>query len=125
MFPGTARREDPQTVAAIAVAVSAGDAIRGVRGLEVGEVALGVEGGRATGPGRGDRLPVDVVDEVAAGEDTLEVGLLAAPVDEDVPLVVEVDLAGEQLRPRVVTDRDEEPGGGQPRGSHRSRCRAG
>ena len=42
--------------------------------LEVGEVLLRVQGSRAPGAGRGDRLTVVVVDEVAAGEDTLEVG---------------------------------------------------
>jgi hypothetical protein len=34
-----------------------------------GDVTLGVERGRAAGAGRGDRLPVVVIHEIAAGED--------------------------------------------------------
>ena len=78
--------------------------------VERGEVALGVERGGATGAGGGDRLAVVVVDEVAAGEDAGEVGAGRGVVDEHVALVVEVDLAVQQLRARVVADRDEQPG---------------
>ena len=72
------------------------------------EVLLGVEGGRAAGARGGDRLPVVVVDEVAGREDALEVGAGRRVVDEDVAVVVEVDLTGQQLRARVVADRDEQ-----------------
>ena len=78
--------------------------------VERGEVALGVEGRRAAGAGRGDRLPVVVVDQVAAGEDAREVGAGRGLLDEDVAVLVEVDLAGQQLGAGVVTDRDEEAG---------------
>ena len=36
--------------------------------VQLREVALGVEGGRATGAGGGDRLPVYMVDEIAGRE---------------------------------------------------------
>src|SRR5688572_2704129 len=42
-----------------------------VEGL--GEPALGVDRRRRSGAGRGDGLPVDVVDDVAAGEDPVDV----------------------------------------------------
>src|SRR5438270_9947629 len=55
--------------------------LRGVGGREVlsalveglGQPALGVDRGGGAGAGRGDRLAVDVVDHVAAGEDTVDV----------------------------------------------------
>src|SRR5687767_4762441 len=81
--------------------------------VERGDEALRVEGGGAAGAGGGDGLAVVVVDEVAGGEDVGEVGLRGGVVDEHVAVVVEVDLASEQLRARVVPDRDEEPRDGQ------------
>ena len=47
---------------------------------EGGEVALGVEGGRAAGAGRRDGLPVLVVHDVAAGEDAGHAGAAASAV---------------------------------------------
>ena len=79
--------------------------------VECGEETFGVQGCRAAGTGGSDGLPVGVVDQVAAGEDAVDVGPGARRVDEHVPGVVEVDLAGEQLRARVVPDRDEQAGG--------------
>ena len=78
--------------------------------LEVGEVALGLQGCGAAGAGGGDGLAVGVVDQVAGGEDAGQVGRRGAGLDQDVALVVELDLALEQLRARVVADRDEQPG---------------
>src|SRR5215204_3014651 len=74
------------------------------------EVALRVESGGAAGAGRGDRLPVGVVDDVTAGEDAGQVGLGGRGVDQDVALVVAADLLGEELAARVVPDRHEQPG---------------
>ena len=54
------------------VAVFSGSARLAVR--ERGEEALGVEGGGAAGAGRGDRLAVGVVDDVAGAEDAGQVG---------------------------------------------------
>src|SRR3712207_6848364 len=75
----------------------------------VGEPALGVDGRGRAGARGGDGLPVDVVDHVAAGEHTVDVGAGARVLDLDVALVVQLELAGEQLAARVVPDRDEQP----------------
>ena len=80
---------------------------------------LGVERGGAAGAGGGDRLPVGVVDEVAAGEDAVEVGAGRRCVDLHVAGVVEVDLAAEQLAARVVTDGEEQAGDSTVRRRHR------
>src|SRR6476469_705659 len=77
-----------------------------VEGL--GEPALGVDGRGRAGAGRGDGLAVDVVDDVAAGEDAVDVGAGARVLDLDVARVVELELAGEQLAARVVPDRHEQ-----------------
>ena len=72
---------------------------------ERGEEALGVEGGGAAGAGRGDRLAVGVVDDVARGEDAGQVGPGGGRIDLEVALVVQVELALEELGARVVADR--------------------
>src|SRR5690606_26504941 len=79
--------------------------------VEVGEVPLGVQGRGAAGPGGGDRLTVDVIDGVAAREDTGQVRLGGRVLDEDVALRVELDLSGQDLGARVVPDGDEQSGG--------------
>src|SRR5688500_552358 len=78
-----------------------------VEGL--GEPALGVDARGRTGAGGGDGLPVDVVDDVAAGEDTRDVGAGGGVLDLDVAGLVQLQLAGEQLAPRIVADGDEQP----------------
>src|SRR3982750_3810105 len=77
-----------------------------VEGL--GEPALGVDRRRGAGARRGDGLAVDVVDDVATGEDAVDVGAGARVLDLDVALVVELELTGEQLAARVVPDGDEQ-----------------
>src|SRR3712207_2024642 len=79
----------------------------------LGEPALGVDRGGRTGAGRGDRLPVDVVDDVAAGEDTVDVGAGRRVLDLHVALVVQLELAREELAARVVADGHEQAGHGQ------------
>src|SRR3954452_14232933 len=79
-------------------------------GGEVGDVALGVERGRTAGTGGGDRLPIGVVHDVASREDTGEVGRSTRSLDLDVTLVIQLDLAPEELTARVVPDRDEDTG---------------
>ena len=76
----------------------------------MGEEPFGVERRGAAGAGRGDRLAVGVVDEVAAGEDAGDVGAGGAALDEHVALGVELDDALDQLVARVVPDRDEQAG---------------
>src|SRR3954452_18440810 len=90
--------------------------LRGVRGTGslplvegLGEPALGVNRRSGTRAGRGDGLAVDVVDDVAAGEDAVDVGAGAGVLDLDVALVVELELPGEQLAAGVVTDGHEQP----------------
>src|SRR3954451_20682799 len=73
----------------------------------LGGRTLGCERRRGAGASGGDRLPVDVVDDVAAGEDPVDVGAGARVLDLDVALVVELELAGEQLAARVVPDGHE------------------
>src|SRR5258705_7248251 len=67
----------------------------GVR--EGGHVALRVERGRTAGASGRDGLPVGVVDNVARGEDAGQVGPGAGGVDKYVSLVVQIDLAAEQV----------------------------
>src|SRR4051794_32665406 len=57
--------------------------------LELGQPPFRVERGLAAGAGGGDRLAVNVVDEVAAREDAVEVGAGRRRVDHDVTLVVQ------------------------------------
>src|SRR3954468_21988798 len=78
--------------------------------LDRGEPPLCVERSLAAGAGRGDGLAVDVVDQVAAGEDAVEVGPGRGCVDEHVTLVVEGHLTADELAARVVPDRHEQPG---------------
>src|SRR3954470_2610979 len=73
-----------------------------VEGL--GEPALGVDRRGGTGAGRRDGLPVDVVDDVATGEDAVHAGAGGRVVHHHVALVVQLQLAGEQLAARIVTD---------------------
>src|SRR3954470_22041022 len=76
----------------------------------LGQPALGVDRRRGAGPGRGDGLPVDVVDHVTAGEHAVDVGARGRVLDLDVAGVVELELPREQLAARVVPDRDEDAG---------------
>ena len=55
------------------------------------QVVLGIEGGRASRSGGGDRLPVGVVDQVSAGEHASQVGPGAAPPTDDIARLVEGD----------------------------------
>ncbi len=80
------------------------------------DVALGVERSRATGASGGDGLAIDVVDEVAAGEDTGDVGLRRRVLDQDVAIVVKVDLSTQQLRAGIMANRDEQARHGERTG---------
>src|ERR1700712_1102848 len=79
-----------------------------VEGL--GEPALGVDRCGRTGAGRGDRLPVDVVDHVSAGEDAVDGGAGRRVIDLDVAGVVELQLPREELATGIVADRHEQSG---------------
>ncbi|VXB86091.1 hypothetical protein BACI9J_570002 [Bacillus altitudinis] len=76
--------------------------------VELGEVLLGVERGDRTRTGGRDGLAVGRVDDVTGGEDTRQVGLRRAALDSDRALGRDVDLAVDQVRARVVADRDEQ-----------------
>src|ERR1041384_2972887 len=67
----------------------------------VGEEAFGVDGGHAAGAGGGDRLTVDVVGDVAAGEHARDLRLRRAGQGLDVPGLVHVEQPLEQLRVRL------------------------
>src|SRR3954447_15124822 len=103
---GSRSAGDGHLVGALAVAAA------GHLGVDrtVGEPALGVDRGGAAGAGRGDGLPVGVVDQVTAGEHAGDRGVRAGRIDPHVALVVGLDLTADQLRARVVTDRDEHAG---------------
>src|SRR5882724_2251067 len=76
-------------------------------GLAFGEPPFRVDGGGTAGAGRGDRLTVGAVDQVARREHAVQVGV-AGPADgPHVAFGVRVDLADDQLAARVVADRHE------------------
>src|SRR6476620_11238733 len=70
----------------------------------VAHVPLRVERGLAAGAGRGDRLAVGVVDEVAGREYAGAVGQGRLPLGGDIALGVDLDLAGDELRLWLVPD---------------------
>src|SRR6266542_2797507 len=76
-----------------------------LRGLQV---ALGLERGHAARRGRGHGLTVDMILGVACGEDARHRGLGRARDDLYVLVRQELDLAAEDLRVRLMPDRDEE-----------------
>ena len=90
--------------------------------LELGEVALGVEGAHTARAGGRDRLAVDVILHVADREHAGDVRLGRAGLREQVAVLVVVELVDEELRVRVVADRDEEALRLDARASRRSRC---
>src|SRR5689334_12907057 len=75
--------------------------------------ALGVERGGTAGAGGRDGLPISVVDDVAGGEYAFEVGFRGRRLHLHVALVVELELAAEELAARLVADRHEHPRGRQ------------
>src|ERR1039458_7808339 len=76
-------------------------------GFVIGEPPLGVDGCGAAGARGGDRLAVDVVYHVTAGEDPVHARPGGGLLDEQVALLVHRQLAGEQIAARVVPDRHE------------------
>src|SRR4051812_36928255 len=78
----------------------------GVR-RHVAQEPLGVEGALGPAAGGGDRLAVGVIDEVADREDAGELGLRRGLLDDHVALVVQLDLALDQLRARAMPDGHE------------------
>ncbi len=77
-----------------------------------GEEALRVEGRHAAGAGGGDGLPVDVILDVAGGEDTRDVRRGGAGLRDEVPVLVVIELVDEERCGRIVADRDEDAVGG-------------
>src|SRR5262249_42350862 len=75
------------------------------RGLEV---ALGLERGHASAAGRRDRLSKREVLDVARCEDARYAGRSTPRLDLDVAVRQQLDLAAEDLRVGLMTDRDEE-----------------
>src|SRR3984957_7590452 len=73
----------------------------------VREPPLDVDRGGTSGAGRGHRLAVGVVDHVAAGEHAVDAGPGGRVLDLQVTLAVRLQLAGEQLAPRVMADGHE------------------
>src|SRR5207244_5955114 len=63
--------------------------------------------GHASGPGRGHRLAVDLVHDVAAGEHARHIGPGGPRFDLDIAVRIEVELTLEQLGRRLVADRHE------------------
>src|SRR5262249_350504 len=69
--------------------------------------ALGIDRGHATAAGGGDRLPVHLVLHVATREYAVDAGVGALALGRDVAARVEIELALEELRVRLVADGDE------------------
>src|SRR5215831_8384468 len=80
-----------------------------------GEVALGIQGRRASGAGSGNRLTVRPVDDISGGEHAGNARPRSGRVHDHVPIGVRIDLTNEQLAAGIVTDRDEHAGDGQCR----------
>ena len=70
------------------------------------QILLGVDRRHAAGAGGGNRLTVDVILDVARGEDARDVGARAV-VRQDVAVRVHLELTLEERRVRRVADRDE------------------
>src|SRR5512140_2804110 len=85
-----------------------GEAPRGkVTGLLRGEPALGVDGALAAFARGADGLAVDVVGDVAGGEDPLDGRVRRRVLDLQVADVVHLELAAEERRVRLVADGGE------------------
>src|SRR5437667_6421331 len=72
------------------------------------QVALGLQRGHASGPGRRHRLTVREVLHVTRGEHTGHAGLRGPGLHLDVAVRQQLDLAPEDLGVRLMADRDEE-----------------
>jgi len=72
---------------------------------------LGFDRGHAAGAGRGDRLPITRVHDVAAGEDAGDVRARAA-VGQDIAVRVELDLAFKNFGVGLVADGHEKSAAG-------------
>jgi hypothetical protein len=66
---------------------------------------LGIDGSHATAPGCGDRLSVGEILDVTTGKNTIDTGT-GTFYASDIAIVVQFDLAIEQLSVRSMTDRD-------------------
>ena len=66
---------------------------------------LGIDGSHATTPGCGDRLSVGEILDVTTGKYTSDTGT-GTFYAADIAIVVEIDLASEQLSVRSMTDRN-------------------
>src|SRR5215469_12210636 len=85
--------------------VALGHALRRRDLGRVAQVPLGIERRLRAGAGGCDRLAVGVVDEVTGGEDPGAIGAGGAPLDLDVAVLVDVDLAAHELRLGLVANR--------------------
>ena len=79
---------------------------------------LGVQRGRAARSRRGDRLPVDMVDHVAGGKNTRDVGHRVGMLHLDIALFVEVELTLDEFVAGVVADGPGRALRGRGHGSH-------
>ncbi len=73
----------------------------------MGEEALRVECGLAAAGGGGDRLAVSAVDQVAGGENPIDIGMGALAAGQDIAAGVEVNQSHQQIRARSLTDGHE------------------
>ena len=107
-FVGSAHRAIPFDLwlwgcAQLVSSTIAGCSSTGIGEPILGQVVLGVERCGASGSGGGDRLPVPLVDEIAAREHAVEIRSGRRMLDHDVALVVEFYLPGHELAARVVS----------------------
>src|SRR3954469_15144346 len=71
------------------------------------EPALHVECSLAAAGGGGDRLTVPTVDQVAGGENPIDIGMGALAASQDVAAGIEVNQSHQQIRARSLTDGHE------------------
>ena len=88
------------------------------RRSQLAQIPLSFDRGAAAGAGGRDGLAIDMVGDVACGEDAGNVGARAA-VKLDAAVIIEFEGAAEDLDVRDVSDGDEEPRGRRSRWSRR------
>ena len=76
---------------------------RALSDLLLGQPTLRVDGRHAAGAGRRDRLPVDLVRDVPAGEYSLDGRPRAPGLDAQIARVVELELSAKEVGVRLRT----------------------
>ena len=73
------------------------------------QIPLGVDGSHAASAGRGNRLAIFRVSNVAAGKNTFHIRAGRLRLGQNVPDRIQIKLALKQIRVRLVANGDEQP----------------